>query len=60
MSPAAMSPVSASAAGQAALESAGGHGRTLSGAPLRYGKPGFRNPDFIASGFQPAPISGAA
>lgn len=38
------------AAGQAILEAAGGAVTTLDGAPLRYAKPGFRNPDFIARG----------
>jgi 3'(2'), 5'-bisphosphate nucleotidase len=38
------------AAGQAVLEAAGGTVATLDGAPLRYGKPGFCNPDFIARG----------
>ena len=38
------------AAGQAVLEAAGGSVTTLDGAPLRYGKPGFENPDFIARG----------
>jgi 3'(2'), 5'-bisphosphate nucleotidase len=38
------------AAGQAILETAGGVVTTLDGAPLRYGKPGFANPDFIARG----------
>ena len=38
------------AAGQAILEAAGGGVTTLDGAPLRYGKPGFCNPDFIARG----------
>jgi 3'(2'), 5'-bisphosphate nucleotidase len=38
------------AAGQAVLEAAGGHVATRDGAPLGYGKPGFRNPDFIARG----------
>src|SRR5690606_38059093 len=37
-------------AGHAILEAAGGRLSTLSGAPLRYGKPGFLNPDFIARG----------
>ncbi len=37
-------------AGQAILETAGGRVVTLAGARLSYGKPGFRNPDFIASG----------
>jgi len=38
------------AAGQAVLEAAGGSVMTLAGVPLRYGKLGFRNPDFIARG----------
>ena len=38
------------AAGQAVLEAAGGTVTALDGAPLRYGKPGFCNPDFIARG----------
>jgi 3'(2'), 5'-bisphosphate nucleotidase len=38
------------AAGQAVLEAAGGAVTTLDGAPLRYGKPGFINTDFIARG----------
>ncbi len=38
------------AAGQAILEAAGGGVTTLAGEPLRYGKPGFCNPDFIARG----------
>lgn len=37
-------------AGHAILEAAGGHVATLAGGPLRYGKPGFLNPDFIARG----------
>lgn len=37
-------------AGQAILERAGGSVRTLSGARLSYGKPGFANPDFVARG----------
>jgi 3'(2'), 5'-bisphosphate nucleotidase len=36
------------AAGQAVLEAAGGEVVTTDGAPLGYGKPGFRNPHFIA------------
>ncbi len=35
---------------QAVLEGAGGRVLTLDGAPLRYGKPGFRNPPFLAWG----------
>lgn len=38
------------AAGQAVLEAAGGSVRDLQGRPLRYGKPGFKNPSFIARG----------
>lgn len=38
------------AAGHAVLEAAGGSVRTLTGAPLRYGKPGFENPHFVARG----------
>jgi 3'(2'), 5'-bisphosphate nucleotidase len=37
------------AAGHAVLRAAGGQVRDLQGRPLRYGKPGFDNPDFIAS-----------
>jgi 3'(2'), 5'-bisphosphate nucleotidase len=38
------------AAGHAVLDAAGGRIETVSGAPLLYGKPGLRNPDFIAWG----------
>ncbi|GAB4037527.1 MAG: 3'(2'),5'-bisphosphate nucleotidase CysQ [Rubrivivax sp.] len=38
------------AAGHAVLAAAGGSVRDLQGAPLRYGKPGFDNPHFAASG----------
>jgi 3'(2'), 5'-bisphosphate nucleotidase len=38
------------AAPQAVLEAAGGHCTTPDGAPLAYGKPGWRNGDFLASG----------
>jgi 3'(2'), 5'-bisphosphate nucleotidase len=38
------------AAGQAVLEAAGGRMTMLDGTPFRYGKPGFRNPGFIAEG----------
>ena len=38
------------AAGQAILEAAGGHVRDVSGRALRYGKTGFVNPPFVASG----------
>jgi 3'(2'), 5'-bisphosphate nucleotidase len=37
------------AAGHAVLSAAGGHVRDLSGDELRYGKPGFENPNFVAS-----------
>jgi 3'(2'), 5'-bisphosphate nucleotidase len=43
------------AAGQAVVESAGGRVCTLQGAPLLYGKPGWENPHFVASGLCPAP-----
>jgi len=38
------------AAGHAVLAAAGGRVETLDGAPLRYGKPGFENPFFVARG----------
>jgi len=38
------------AAGHAVLEAAGGTIKTLAGEPLRYGKLGFDNPHFVASG----------
>ena len=38
------------AAGHAVLAAAGGSVAELSGAPLRYGKAGFENPHFVASG----------
>jgi 3'(2'), 5'-bisphosphate nucleotidase len=38
------------AAGQAVLEAAGGTVCDTAGQPLRYGKPGFENPHFIARG----------
>jgi 3'(2'), 5'-bisphosphate nucleotidase len=38
------------AAGHAVLLAAGGRVNDLAGKPLRYGKPSFRNPGFIASG----------
>ncbi|CAN5295129.1 3'(2'),5'-bisphosphate nucleotidase CysQ [soil metagenome] len=38
------------AAGHAVLAAAGGQVRDLEGEPLRYGKPGFENPHFVASG----------
>ena len=38
------------AAGQAVLEAAGGRIEDLEGQPLRYGKPGLENPDFVAWG----------
>lgn len=42
------------AAGQAVLRAAGGQVRTLAGAELAYGKPGFENPGFVAQGAWPA------
>ena len=41
------------AAGHAVLGAAGGSVAELSGAPLRYGKPGFENPHFVAAGRTP-------
>jgi 3'(2'), 5'-bisphosphate nucleotidase len=38
------------AAGQGVLEAAGGRVLRLDGTPLRYAKPGFENPEFIARG----------
>lgn len=38
------------AAGHAVLAAAGGRVLTLAGEPLRYGKPGFENPHFVAWG----------
>ena len=38
------------AAGDAVLRAAGGMVSTVDGAPLTYGKPGFENPSFIATG----------
>jgi 3'(2'), 5'-bisphosphate nucleotidase len=38
------------AAGHAVLSAAGGRIEDLSGQPLRYGKPGFENPHFVAMG----------
>src|SRR5690606_37526027 len=40
------------AAGHAVLAAAGGEVETLNGAPLRYGKPGFENPWFVARGLK--------
>lgn len=40
------------AAAQAVLEAAGGAVRTLEGAPLGYGKPGWDNPHFICTGLE--------
>ncbi|MAG95858.1 MAG: hypothetical protein CMM08_04110 [Rhodospirillaceae bacterium] len=38
------------AAGHAVLAAAGGSVETLEGAAMRYGKPGFENPFFVARG----------
>ena len=46
------------AAGHAVLAAAGGRVLAPRGVPLRYGKPGFRNPSFIASGtLMPLPLA---
>ena len=42
------------AAGHAVLAAAGGRVMDLAGAPLRYGKPEFGNPHFVAQGLDPA------
>ena len=42
------------AAGHAVLAAAGGSVCTLDGLPLRYGKPGYENPHFVARGALPA------
>ena len=42
-------------AGQAILEAAGGRVETLAGAPLTYGKPGFKNDGFLAWGRNTSP-----
>ena len=45
------------AAGDAVLRAAGGRVFDLDGAPLVYGKPGFRNEGFVATGpYEPAPL----
>ncbi|MEO8298485.1 MAG: 3'(2'),5'-bisphosphate nucleotidase CysQ [Burkholderiales bacterium] len=41
------------AAGHAVLRAAGGEVTDLAGQPLRYGKPGLRNPHFVARGLPP-------
>jgi 3'(2'), 5'-bisphosphate nucleotidase len=41
------------AAGDAILRAAGGRVTDLDGQPLRYGKPGFENPHFVALGREP-------
>ncbi len=46
------------AAAQAVVEAAGGHVWTLDGAPLRYGKPGLRNPHFVVSSAPAAQVLG--
>jgi 3'(2'), 5'-bisphosphate nucleotidase len=43
------------AAGHAVVAAAGGEVCETDGRPLRYGKPGFRNPSFIASGTRRVP-----
>lgn len=45
------------AAGDAVLRAAGGRVVDVDGAPFRYGKPGFRNAGFVATGsYDPAPL----
>ena len=45
------------AAGDAVLRAAGGRTVDVDGAPFRYGKPGFRNAGFVATGpYEPAPL----
>ncbi len=45
------------AAGDAVLRAAGGRVLDCDGAPLTYGKPGFFNPGFVATGrFAPLPL----
>jgi 3'(2'), 5'-bisphosphate nucleotidase len=41
------------AAGHAVLLAAGGAACAIDGSELRYGKPGFENPHFVASGQAP-------
>lgn len=48
------------AAGQAVLEASGGQVEDLQGRPLRYGKPGFENPDFVALGRHADHAAGAS
>jgi 3'(2'), 5'-bisphosphate nucleotidase len=43
------------AAGHAVLAAAGGTVTTFAGTPLRYGKPDFRNPGFVAWARAPLP-----
>jgi 3'(2'), 5'-bisphosphate nucleotidase len=48
------------AAGHAVLVAAGGTVTAFDGGPLLYGKPGYRNPGFVAWGRAPLPPLGAA
>jgi len=48
------------AAGDAILRAAGGSVTDLDGHPLRYGKPGFENPPFVASGREPTALAGTS
>jgi 3'(2'), 5'-bisphosphate nucleotidase len=48
------------AAGHAILDAAGGSITDAAGEPLRYGKPGFRNPPFIARGRMAGAKTGSA
>ena len=45
------------AAAQAVLEAAGGAVLRMDGTPLRYGKPGWENPHFYATGSQAGPVA---
>ncbi len=47
------------AAGHAVLLAAGGRMEKLDGSPFLYGKPGFRNPPFVAFGRTPVPLPAA-
>ena len=48
------------AAGHAVLAAAGGSVCTLDGEPLRYGKPGYENPHFVARGLHQVRAPGSA
>ncbi len=48
------------AAGHAVVAAAGGEVRQLDGRPLRYGKPGYRNPSFIADSTRRPELGGTS